>query len=269
MMTDQTPTPQPPALKPDPTVAEPLSQNAGITEVFECLLKHPHSLIKTIRQSESPGALIGKLVLLALCGFLIFGLTLGSFSFNHQLWAAPLKTILGLSVTTLICLPSLYIFSALTGTSLAIKEIVQGMAGALALIAALLLGFTPVLWVFSQSTDSEPFFGFLVLIAWLIAAFFGTGLLLKMLDHTGTKKKGPLKIWIGIFLLVSLQMSTTLRPIIGESEDLFTSKKRFFLEHWAIEMSGRSGDDAEENEISNEDSKSVRGTLRQNPLLED
>ncbi|MGC6427037.1 MAG: hypothetical protein ACON5H_08590 [Akkermansiaceae bacterium] len=230
---------KPPELNPDPTKAKPLPQNAGVSAVFECLLKHPHSLINTIRQSENPRLLVGKLILLASGGFLIFGFTLGSFSFQNQLWAAPLKTILGLTIATLICLPSLCIFSALTGTSLSIKEIGQGMAGALALIAALLLGFTPVLWVFSQSTDSEPFFGFLVLIAWLIAVFFGTGLLLKMLDHTGTKKKAPLRIWIGIFLLVSLQMSTTLRPIIGTSDSLFTNEKRFFIEHWGMEMTNR------------------------------
>lgn len=235
-------TPEPPKIPTpaDPTAAEPLTKNAGVAEVFECLLKHPHALINTIRHSESPGLLVGKLLLLALGGFLIFGLTLGSFTFHEQLWAAPMKTILGLVITSIICLPSLYIFTALTGTTLAIKEVVQGMAGALALIAALLLGFTPVLWVFSQSTSSEPFYGFLVLIAWLIALFFGTGLLLKMLDHTGTKKKGPLRIWIGIFLLVSLQMSTTLRPIIGRSDDLFTTEKRFFIEHWALEMTGQA-----------------------------
>lgn len=264
-MNNQTPNPK----STDPTTAEPLRQKAGIAEVFECLLKHPNSLIKTIRQSESPGLLIGKLILLALGGFLIFGLTLGSFSFHDQLWAAPLKTILGLSIATLICLPSLYIFSALTGTSLGIKEIVQGMAGALALIAALLLGFTPVLWVFSQSTDSEPFFGVLVLIAWLIAIFFGTGLLLKMLDHSGTKKKGPLRIWIGIFLLVSLQMSTTLRPLIGTSDSIFTSEKRFFIEHWAIEMSGREVSYEEKTGAAHKDQDSGRGASHQNPYLND
>lgn len=264
-MNDQNP---PPLNKDnDPTNAEPLSQKAGIAQVFECLLKHPHSLINTIRQSENPGLLIGKLVLLALGGFLIFGLTLGNFSFQEQIWAAPLKTIMGLTIATVICLPSLYIFSALTGTSLGLKEIAQGMAGALALIAALLLGFTPVLWVFSQSTDSEPFFGFLVLSAWLIALFFGTGLLLKMLDHTRTEKKAPLRIWIGIFLLVSLQMSTTLRPIIGMSDTLFTSEKRFFLEHWGIEMSGREYHNRNEETIP--DDGATRGSSRNNPYLDE
>ncbi|MCX8238470.1 MAG: hypothetical protein OSB05_06585 [Akkermansiaceae bacterium] len=104
------------------------------------------------------------------------------------------------------------------------KEIIQGMAGSLALIASLLLGFTQVLWVFSQSTTSETFFGFLVLATWLIALFFGTGFLLKMFAQTGTPQTAPLRIWIGIFLLVTLQISTSLRPLIGRSDSFFTTE---------------------------------------------
>ena len=117
------------------------------------------------------------------------------------------------------------------------SEIIQGLAASLALIAALLLGFTPVLWVFSQSTSSEPFFGFLVGLTWVIAVAFGTGFLLKMLNQSDTERKNPVRIWIGIFLLVTLQMSTTLRPLIGSSDHLFTAEKRFFLEHWMKEIS--------------------------------
>ena len=249
-MNDQNPTPPVFPPKEDFSKETPLGKSASITEIFECLLKHPHSLINTIRQSEGPPALAGKLLLLTLGGFIIFGLTLGSFSFGDQLWAAPLKTIMGLLISAVICLPSLYIFTALTGTSLKLPEIATGLAATLALIAALLLGFTPVLWVFSQSTESQPFFGFLVLLAWLIAVSFGTGVLIKMLKHTQTTKTAPLRIWIGIFLLVTLQMSTTLRPIIGTGPFL-TSEKSFFLEHWVEEMtpkrtSMKDGEDREE-----------------------
>ena len=225
-------------------------KNESFGSLFEGLLKNPTTFIATIRDNETPAPLIGKLLLIALGGFLIFGITLGSFSFGHQLWAAPLKTLMGITLSTLICLPSLYIFSALTGTSLGIKDILQGMAGALALIAGLLLGFTPVLWVFSQSTDSEAFFGFLVLATWLIALFFGTGFLLRMLTQSGTTKNAPLRIWIGIFLLVTLQMSTTLRPIIGSSEsgEFFSPGKLFFLEHWKMTFTKPTDELAEPEE---------------------
>ena len=221
------------------TPAEPLAPDASTGTLFEGLLKSPFSVIQTITKGTHQGNLTLKLLAITLLGFLIFGITLGSFSFGHQLWAAPLKSIFGISASALICLPSLYIFTALTGTSLKLREIIEGLSATLALIAALLLGFTPVLWVFSQSTGSEAFFGFLVITAWVIALSFGTGFLFKMLHKMDSKKKAPVRIWIGIFLLVTLQMSTTLRPIIGSSEDFFTPGKRFFLEHWILEANGR------------------------------
>lgn len=243
-MTD--PTFQPPESKPLPPLPEekpvtPLSGHS-FSEVFEGLLKSPQSLIAAIAKNPNSSPFLGKLLLLASLGFLVFGVTLGSFSYHEQLWAAPLKTLIGIAFSSLICLPSLYIFTALTGTSLALKDLLQGMAAALALIGALLLGFTPVLWVFSQSTNSEAFFGFLVLLAWVIALLFGTGFLLKMLVQTGSSDKSPLRVWIGIFLLVTLQMSTSLRPLIGRSDSLFTTEKRFFLEHWGQSFKRSSGE---------------------------
>jgi hypothetical protein len=43
-------------------------------------------------------------------------------------------------------------------------------------------------------------------------------------------------VWSGIFLLVTLQMTTSLRPIIGRSDDFLTSEKKFFLQHWGDTM---------------------------------
>jgi hypothetical protein len=194
-------------------------------------------LVDNIRNNEKPGRLILRLSLVIVASLLLFGITLGSFSFNEQLWAAPAKTLFGVLFSAVICLPSLYIFTALTGTSLKLIEIVQGLASALALTGALLLGFAPVLWVFSQSSESQPFFGFLVIATWLVSVLFGTGFLMKMLKGSGAQNSGPVKIWVGIFLLVTLQMSTTLRPLIGRSDTFFTTEKRFFLQHWGEEMS--------------------------------
>jgi len=236
-------------------------KNDSFTTLFEDLLKSPLKLIEQIRENKTPRAVIAQLLIISLIGFLVFGVTLGSFSFHEQLWAAPLKIFIGITASTLICLPSLYVFAALTGTTLGLREIAQGMAGVLALIASLLLGFTPVLWVFSQSTKSESFFGFLVL-----------------LKQSGTTKTAPLRIWIGIFLLVTLQMSTTLRPIIGHSDQLFTSEKRFFLEHWGFTMSSLSPSTRSSRtekstlpviESTEPQEQSTHGATEENPFLND
>jgi len=75
--------------------------------------------------------------------------------------------------------------------------------------------------------------GFLVLASWLIALYFAVGFLYKLIKQTGTQKLGPVRVWSAIFLLVTLQMSTSLRPIIGSSDTHLTHKKKFFLQHWS------------------------------------
>ena len=46
-----------------------------------------------------------------------------------------------------------------------------------------------------------------------------------------------LKVWMAIFLLVCLQMTTALRPIIGTSEHWLPQEKKFFLAHWMENLS--------------------------------
>jgi hypothetical protein len=41
-----------------------------------------------------------------------------------------------------------------------------------------------------------------------------------------------MRIWTVIFLLVALQMTTTLRPIVGTAPTLLPTTKQFFVAHW-------------------------------------
>jgi hypothetical protein len=43
---------------------------------------------------------------------------------------------------------------------------------------------------------------------------------------------GTLRLWGFIFVLVVLQMSTTLRPLLGIYEPLRANEKKFFVTHW-------------------------------------
>ena len=41
-----------------------------------------------------------------------------------------------------------------------------------------------------------------------------------------------------IFVLVLLQITEALRPILGTSDDLLPKEKKFFLSHWVESVSG-------------------------------
>ncbi len=213
---------------------QPLGAPASFVVVIEALLKQPGRILHECKHGGRKVPVI--LFLGAVLGLAVFGALLGTFSGGVQYWAAPVKVVLGVLASLIICLPSLYIFSALGGMEARLPQIVGMLLAMMALTALLLLGFAPVVWIFSQSTESVGFMGFLVLAFWVIALFFGFRLLLAAANTFGMTIGHYLMVWMGIFLLVTLQMSTTLRPLIGTADTLLPVKKKFFLQHWGDEM---------------------------------
>lgn len=226
-----TPPPEPPP--------EPISDEPGLRELFESLLRRPAELAD--HPTIGRGPTVTRLLGLGLASMLVFGFVLGSFAYGHQLWAAPLKLVFGVLFAGLICFPSLYIFASLAGSRASLPHLACGLAGMLALAGLLLVGFAPALWIFAQGTNSFGFFGALGLLAWAVALFFGFRFLRTALAASGARQKAPLTVWCVVFALVSLQLTTSLRPLIGRSDHFLTSEKKFFLQHW-VESLGRSLD---------------------------
>lgn len=213
-----------------PPLEAPLPEKPDLKSLFEALLRRPHALVA--RLAEPDHGATGRFALMAVISILFFGFVLGCFAKHQQLWAAPAKITAGLVFSGLICFPSLYIFSTLAGARMSISQLAACLAGALALAGLLLLGFAPAVWIFAESTDSLGFMGTLAIGAWIIAVFFALKFLKSVILATGGTQKGPLFIWSTVFLLVTLQMTTSLRPILGRSDVLLTQEKKFFLQHW-------------------------------------
>jgi len=205
---------------------------------IEALLKQPGRIIYELQKNWRP-ALSTCLLVFALLGIAAYGLVVGSFSGGKQLWIAPAKLSLGILLSMLICLPSLYIFACLTGIESRVRTITGVLFAAVALSALLLIGFAPVAWIFSQATDSVAFMGALHLLLWGIAIGFGLRLIGATSRLLSGYAHGPMNLWSMIFILVCLQMMTTLRPIVGTSDRFLPGEKKFFLAHWFETMSGK------------------------------
>jgi hypothetical protein len=216
----------------------PLGENPSEREVIpnvvaatEAILRQPRRVMYQLRQPGA-GRLILAMILVAILCSIIYGVVVGSFSLGVQLWAAPVKITCGLLFVAVICLPSLYIFTCLSGSQARLAEICGLVAGLLMLMTILLIGFAPVAWLFSQSTESVAWMGALHLIFAFVAAFFGLRFLQNGFSHSKARSSAGLNIWIVVFLLVILQMTTALRPIVGKADTLLPTKKEFFLTHW-------------------------------------
>lgn len=245
--------PQPPPLE------APLPDKLDLKTLFEALLRRPADLVR--RLGEPGHDATGRFALIALISFLLFGVVLGCFAKHEQLWAAPLKVSAGILIAGAICFPSLYIFATLAGAKTSVSQLSACLAGGMALAGLLLLGCSPAIWIFAESTDSFGFMGFLALGAWGISWIFALRFLFAAVRAAGASQIAPLMIWSGIFLLVTLQMTTSLRPILGRSENLLTQEKKFFLQHWGDEMGESLVQDREDNKAGSDGQPPVsRGT---------
>ena len=203
----------------------------GPLVAVEAMLRQPRRVIYQLRQPGFARVVAGLFVVTTLSA-LVYGIVVGTFSGGAQLWIAPLKIAGGMLMSALICLPSLYIFSCLSGSQARLREVVGLVAGLLALTTILLIGFAPVAWVFSQSTTSIAAMGALHLAFWIVATFFGWRFLRSGFSHLSAKSNGALHVWIWIFVLVCVQMTTALRPIVGTSDTFLPQEKKFFVSHW-------------------------------------
>lgn len=203
----------------------------GFFAASEAILRQPRRVWFQLTQ-DGQVRLTFLLLGIALACALAYGLVVGTFSGGNQLWAAPLKIAGGLILSGLICLPSLYIFACLSGAHTRFAEVCGLVAGLLALTTVLLIGFAPVAWVFSQSTESLAAMGVLHLAFAAIAIRFGMKFLARGFEQLNAQFGGGLRVWTTIFVLVLLQMTAALRPILGTSEDLLPKEKKFFMSHW-------------------------------------
>jgi hypothetical protein len=74
--------------------------------------------------------------------------------------------------------------------------------------------------------------GMLHLLFWFIAMWFGLRFLHVGFGHFSARSRSGLNVWTVIFLLVALQMTTALRPLLGRADTFLPAEKKFFVNHW-------------------------------------
>jgi hypothetical protein len=212
-----------------------MQSTGGAGTVLSTLLRWPGRLVYELHRPGALKRIDVPLAIVAVACLAAYGLVVGSFSGGEQFWAAPLKITLGSFAAAAICLPSLYVFSCLAGANdrMHFGALTGVLLAAVTVNALLLVSFAPVAWLFSESTESIGLIGTLHLIFWLTGIVFAMRLLKLAASYLGVGDRGYLLLWMGIFLLVNLQMTTTLRPLLGRSEHFLPTEKRFFLSHWA------------------------------------
>lgn len=184
------------------------------------LLKKPESAL-----TAHPFALLAG----AIACYGLYGLAAGFFQGGWSIALAVTKVPLILLASTALCLPSLYVFFGLTGAEFTPRTFSVTVAGFSGITGLILLALMPVIWLFSVSTLSLAFVVWLHLLVWLTALGFGREFLVRC---AGPARK-VIGLWLVLLFLVSLQMTTYLRPVLWRADGaaVFTTQKKSFFGH--------------------------------------
>ena len=212
----------------------PLPADAPPPGLVAAVLKDPARVAAAIANREKLSAAILLLLGAGLAGHAVFGIAVGLFGgWPVAAMDAVKMPLVGLGAL-LLCFPSLYVFSCVAGMPLSILQTLALGSACFAMLGLILVGLAPVAWLFAVSTSSLGFVAMLAFLLWLVAIGFAGRFVDKLRAAPLFQRQAGLKLWFAILLLVTLQMTTCLRPMLAKpgARGWVTSEKQFFLAHF-------------------------------------
>jgi hypothetical protein len=206
-----------------------VSAPRGTFGAFNELLTRPLALVQRGRAGGRLGA--GRLFAGAFACYVLYGLAAGSFGGGRDLLVPAVKAPLVIALTFLLCLPSLYVFGAMSGIEWSRRRLLAVTAGFAGTLGLLLAGLMPVVWLFSVSSRYLETAVWIHILLWLLTLGFGWRFLRLALRETGAR--GVMLPWLLLFCVVSFQVATFLRPVLARDpgEAFFAAGKMSMFEN--------------------------------------
>ena len=208
--------------------AAPETRNIAAT-----LLKNPLRISDDIASQKNLLRSSVLLLLVALACHVVFGLAVGLFGGWSVAAMDMVKMPLVALCSLLLCFPSLYVFTCVAGSPLSLAQTFVLGCSCFAMVGLILVGLAPVAWLFAVSTKSISFVTLLAFLIWLVAIGFAGRFVDKLGSHPLLERQAGIKLWFLILILVTLQMTTCMRPMLTLPETgWWTAEKQFFLSHF-------------------------------------
>jgi hypothetical protein len=211
-----------------------LDTETGAGNIVTSLLKAPCRVADLIAlQQKNLLADTATLLAAAVACHAVFGLAVGLFAGGSVAIMDSVKAPLIALGSLFLCLPSLYVFACVAGSPLSISQTVALGCSCLTMVGLILVGLAPVAWLFAVSSESLPFIVFLTILIWFVSVLFAARFVGKLRANPLFERQGGIKLWFLILIVVTLQMTTCMRPMLGKPENgWWTGRKQFFLSHY-------------------------------------
>ncbi|MEW6746267.1 MAG: hypothetical protein AB1486_26295 [Planctomycetota bacterium] len=149
----------------------------------------------------------------------LYGAVMGSFGVRPlQMLYSGLKVPLLLGVSTLICLPSIFVLNTVMGLRRDLSAVMRGLLVSQGTVAVTLASLAPITAFMYLSTTGYELAKSLNALIFLVAALAGQITLARHyrpLIAADPRHRLELTAWLVLYLFVAIQMAWLLRPFIG------------------------------------------------------
>ena len=197
------------------------------------LLRTPGEVMGFADGKERYWRLAAFLALVTVVGCALLGFAVGSFV-DLKVAALDAAKMVGVAAFSFaLCFPTLYVFATISGSKLSASRLAVLGLVCTATFGSLLAALSPILWLFSVSTENAAF---IVVLSCLLAAL-ALGFVARPVAAAAEKgivvNKAGLHLWLVVFAVVALQTVTLVRPLLAPIGTPRTpSGKCFFLMHF-------------------------------------
>jgi hypothetical protein len=173
---------------------------------------------------------MGKAALVNIGLSAFYGLVMGAYGIPgsvgwKQALASTIKVPCLFLLTLVVCLPTLYVVSALLGSNLSLRQLVGILLASFLVTTVLLASFAPITLFFMLSARNYFFIKLLNVLFFAIATGTGAAVIAAAVRNIAAKDvagyRTLLRFWFVIYAFVGTQMAWMLRPFVGSPNEGF------------------------------------------------
>ncbi|MGA2297648.1 MAG: hypothetical protein ABSG15_08885 [FCB group bacterium] len=158
----------------------------------------------------------------------IYGFVIGSYHGFDQSIAAGIKLFVLFILSIAICFPTFYVIQIIVGSRIKLMNLIAIILSGALLSSWILVAFIPIVIFFMITGGNYYFLQLLHIAIMAFASFFGMKLIIEALKYNCENeniypKTGVtiFRLWVVIFLFVSIQLGWNLRPFMSQKTETF------------------------------------------------
>ncbi len=217
--------------------------------IAELLLKRRDQIFTSLKSGTNLRSLIIDSNIMIIVLTALYGASMGVFPGGVQILYDAVKVPLLLLVTLYVTVPTYYIFDALFGGKLSLKQILAVLLTGFGLMSLILIALLPVNLFFILTTGANSgssAYAFIILLNLAVYTVAGLGALTFIIDgyramHEGVEWKLGFLMSSLVLILVGTQMSWILRPYFNSGAVIRPVGGNFYIDVGAFVLSVSHG----------------------------